>query len=269
VASEAAVKKWILVAVVASFAVIGVAAAAGYNLVAESHSTDLGPCRTEPASETQPTYVVAIGTNSSDAALAETHERHLEEVVLPAAIADNARIVVGTVSGDSAREPTLVADLSLLPTGDGSDNPENQATYSSQKAAELAQCVKSALAARPSDRTDVFGALAWAANVMPPTASVRHVVLLSDAINTTEGCNLTGRDISPSGRQHVFDQCGSAEYAGLAGADVWLGGAGLTNGGDATPSQLTPSAVIEFWTAFVESHGAHVSRAGATLLPTR
>lgn len=259
-------RKWIAVtAAVACLAAAG-AAAAGLKLVNEPPTSDLGPCRTAPAADTQPAYVVAIGTNASDARLVETHMRHLSEVVLPQAAADNARIVIGTISADSEREPRLVADVSLLATGDASDNPENQAMWAEQKTEEILACVRAAASGEAADRSDVFGALAWAANVLPLRAEGRHVVLLSDDINTTAGCNLTGRDISAAGRQLVADECGTPDYRGLDGTDVWLGGVGLSGGGDATAA-VTPSTLTEFWTWFVTSHGGHVSRSGATLLP--
>jgi hypothetical protein len=259
-------RKWIVLgAIVACLGGLG-AVAAGTKLVNSPATADLGPCQTSPASETQPTFVVVIGNNASDAQLVPTHLRHLTQVVLPQAEAEHGRVVVGEIADDSQRDPTLVADISLLPSGDGSDNPENQADWAAHESAQLLSCVNTALAKAPANRSDVFGALAWAANVLPPQASDRHIVLLSDDINTTEGCNLTGRDISTSGRQRVADDCGKADYSGLAGTDVWLAGVGLSSGDDAATS-LTPTTLTEFWSWFVASHGGRVSRAGATLLP--
>jgi hypothetical protein len=258
--------KWIAVAIaIVSLACAG-ATAAGMKLINKPPTSD-GRCRTAPASPTQPTYVIAIGTNASDAGLVDTHLRHLTEVVLPRAAADHARVVIGTISADSERKPTLVADVSLLASGDASDNPENQAAWASQKTSELVACARATTTTgEAANRSDVFGALAWASSVLPPHADGRHVVLLSDDINTTEGCNLTGRDISKTGRQLVADDCGTADYSGLTDADVWLGGVGLSEGEDATTASLTPSTLTEFWTWFVASHNGHVSRAGATLL---
>src|SRR5207253_5160672 len=142
--------------------------------------------------------------------------------------------------------------------GDSADNPDNQASWADSKTSEVLGCTRAALTRLRSDRSDVFGALGWAANVLPRRATTRRIVLLSDDINTTEGCNLTGRDISTAGREVIARDCGTANYHGLAGSDVWLAGIGLSTARDSTAT-VTPSTLLEFWPWFIASHGGAVS----------
>jgi hypothetical protein len=97
-------RKWIgAIIVLVVFA--GVAAAV-IKLITDSSTADLGPCRTAPASDTQPTYVSALGT----------------------------------ISAESEGGQTLIADISLQPFGEASDNPENEAVWVQRKTAEILRC---------------------------------------------------------------------------------------------------------------------------------
>jgi hypothetical protein len=259
--------KWIAATTAVLVLACGIAVATGADLIHQPPTSELGECRTEPASNSQATIVVLLGTNASDASLVSTHMRHLQEVVLPEAARDGARVIEGTISGDSERSPTLVADISFLPTGEGSDNPENQETWADDQTDVFLRCTRAALLDEPADRSDVFGALAWGSNLLPDHAELRRIVVLSDAINTTEGCNLTGRDIdSADGRAAVMADCGGADLSGLTATEVWLAGVGLSSGADSTGT-LTPSELEAFWSWFVADKGGRVTRAGTTLLP--
>lgn len=259
--------KWIAVAGVAlALAVAAVVANGGIDLLAEQSESDLGPCRSTPASAEQPVTVVLVGVNASDAELREAHMRHFREVVLPAVERERARLVVGTISGDSARRPRLVADVSFRMTGDGSDNPENQSAFVDDVVMKAVDCVDSAFDGEPADRTDIFGALSWGSGLLPDAAFSRRLVLLTDGINTTEGCNLTGRDATAGGRDGVFADCARGHFEGLARSEVWLAGVGLSAEAGDYAGSLTPGILEEFWSAFVSLHHGVVTRAGATLI---
>ncbi|MBV6509615.1 MAG: hypothetical protein JJLCMIEE_02710 [Acidimicrobiales bacterium] len=259
--------KWIA-ATMALLALVGaVAVVTGAELINKPPSSDMGECQTEAASASQGTVVVLIGTNASDATLEDIHLRHLQDVVLPDAARNGARVIEGTISNDSERDPTLVADISFMPTGEGSDNPENQVKWADDQKEMFLRCTRNGLVREPADRSDVFGAISWASSLLPERAEPRRIVVLSDAINTTEGCNLTGRDIvSSAGRAAVMADCGGSNFTGLAGTEIWLGGVGMSSGGDSTGTR-TPSQLEDFWSWFIAEHRGRVTRAGTTLLP--
>jgi hypothetical protein len=209
---------------------------------------------------------ILVDATRSDVSQQSTEERVVQQVLMPYAAANHDRVVLSLVNGSSYTGSSVVADVSFAFS---SDNPNVVRRETKTGTKLLMAKLEAALTSTPpAQATDVFGALAWSANVLRQTDVVQPrgdvVVLISDAISTLEGCNLTVRDLSTAAvRQRVLADCATPLPKFPPGTTLWGSGAG-TDPGIGTNRALD---LEDLYRQYAQVAGLRFGRWGPQLLP--
>lgn len=219
-------------------------------------------------SKTPAVVVTVMGATGSDTAERDVQLGHLRDVVAPKAAQEHARVMVGVVSDSSLTRPQVIADVDLNVAKEAGGNPFTADDLRTERTKQLEKKVSDEMSRlAPAPASDPFGAVLWAESVFaqfPPTTK-KLLVLLTDAVATVPGCNLTGRDLSASFRTQVLSDCTHGRTPRLAGVEVWQGGAGLSLDNDDLP-EATALAIEDLWRQFWDTTGANLTRYGPTLV---
>lgn len=183
----------------------------------------------DPPSGPQPVAVAILGRTQSDVAENDEQLAQFERVVVDPSADRGARLIVGVVNDASLTRPQVIADVDLDVSGEAEGNGFVANELKKERVEQLLADVRSALAAEtPAPASDPFGAVDWAEQVLRQfPASPKWLVMLTDAVATVEGCNLTARDLSDANLATVIADCTKGHLPDLAGVVVWQGTAGL------------------------------------------
>jgi hypothetical protein len=116
---------------------------------------------------------------------------------------------------------------------------------------------------RESVGTDVFGALQLARQFFAahPEATERRIVVLSDMVQRGRGMGFPSiRRWSDESVERLLEHAPAVD---LAGAEIYVVGAGATTSGSLSPDAI--EGIERFWTAYLERTGAHLAFFGTTL----
>ena len=236
-----------------------VAVLSGLLLAAIGSAAHAGP----PAGST-PVHVVLFGTTSSESAVTDKLLTMFENVVVPAAVEQRARLVVALVSGDSAAGPTIAADVSFARVTDAAEgNPHYEHELITDATDKVVTRVRRVVTHRePAPASDWFGATVFASQIFKqfPSAAPKRLTLVGDLVNTAQGCNVSARDLSPANYDALFSSCTHGALPPLRRVHVVNAGIGL-----GAPASLGP-ALQAMWNAYFAATRATVDCQAATLV---
>lgn len=214
-------------------------------------------------------WVVKADTSGSTAPETKPGGAYEREIMAALAQAgrNQATVYAGMIDGNAIGDAAWPIDGFSLRSGGGGGNARLAESARVRRASGLRGQVQRLLASRPTNGSDILGALQQVAQLGRdlPASAPKTLVLLSDgAINLSK---FGGYDIytdppdSPAARRALiarFKQEG--ELPRLAGWKVYLGGIGV-----GIQDRRTAKAVVALWEALVPATGAELAGINSTL----
>jgi hypothetical protein len=183
------------------------------------------------------------------------------QVILEQVATEGGRLIVDVIDDNPLAHARVVIDQSFrIAEAQGNRLVERQHRAARQAAASNA--IKALMdSPRPARSSDVFGALVSGAQRLQSLAANGHrrLIFLSDMVSTTPPYNLRAQRWNQAAIDRLVRDLRTARLLpDLSGVDVWVGGAGLSHGGN----DLSATRILELrmlWLAVFAATGATVT----------
>jgi hypothetical protein len=214
----------------------------------------------------QPVTLLYIDLTRSTAT-AEASTLHDVGVVVDTVASERGRFLVDVLDDNALAHGRLLIDLSFaIPEAHGNGLVERRKV--AERRANAIAAVEAALnAPRPARFTDVFAGVASAGQRLQafPPSTPRRLVILSDMISNAAGRNLTASTWDGVAIKRLLAGLRTDQLLPrLPGVEVWIGGAGLAQGGRLSATRILQ--IREVWLAVFAATGATVTFYGPQLL---
>jgi hypothetical protein len=219
-------------------------------------------------SEPEPSGAVMVllpDLSESGVAAQDAQRRHVTEVFAGVAAEHEARVLLASID-EAALDDPHIDESATFDTSAAQGNPKGREDIRRLARATLAEEVYTLFAAASSGapKTDLSGALAWAAATLRTAGTGwKGIAVLGDAVSTAAPCNMLLAP--PVDVDTAIAACFPAGVPDLAGVEVWFAGATAYAGTDRPP--VAADVLEQFWTAVVERGGGTVVAFAPTVLP--